>query len=121
MSLYDSDQKQLSDALEFIRLELARLESQGFLRGQLGAKDQAALVQSAESLEKCVEGAVHVQVLGNRCAQVLSNRTYHVKKVNTVHEKKKVVCWVEKPTLDLSFVFSQHINIAWCFCCQVHL
>ena len=61
VSLYDVVPSAVDSAIKLIGEELVALEKDGLLRGTLGAKEQINLVTKANSLEECLDGAIHCQ------------------------------------------------------------
>merc|ERR1719493_147718 len=59
--LYDVEASQVTRALKNIKAELLEFEAAGTLRGDLGAKAQAELINGTDSLAECVTGAKYIQ------------------------------------------------------------
>ncbi|KAL4232929.1 Crystallin [Mactra antiquata] len=59
--LYDIDEKQLSGAVQDIQKQLALLDKQGLLRGQLSADQQFKNISTTSDLSQCVENADYIQ------------------------------------------------------------
>lgn len=62
VTIFDVDPNQLTKASENIKSTLERYASQGYLRGQLSASEQNALVSTSSNLSDCLSGAIYVQV-----------------------------------------------------------
>lgn len=59
--LYDVISENVDTALNILKKDLERLESQKLLRGTLNAAQQLALIHKANNLKEVVDGAIHVQ------------------------------------------------------------
>ncbi|XP_073846197.1 beta Hydroxy acid dehydrogenase 2 [Musca autumnalis] len=59
--LYDILPEQLSSALEYIDIELHRLEEQGLLRGDLSAEEQFKCLSTTTDIKELTRGAVFIQ------------------------------------------------------------
>ena len=62
VAIYDVIGENVDKALVDIEAQLQNLESKGLLRGQINAKQQFALIRKADTLEDCLQNAIHVQV-----------------------------------------------------------
>ena len=62
VAIYDVISENVDKALVSIDAQLQNLESKGLLRGKINAKQQFALIRKADSLEDCLQNAIHVQV-----------------------------------------------------------
>jgi L-gulonate 3-dehydrogenase len=60
--LYDVINENVDKALADISQQLNNLESKGLLRGDINAKQQFALIEKVDTLQQCLNGAIHVQV-----------------------------------------------------------
>ncbi|GFO12300.1 lambda-crystallin-like protein [Plakobranchus ocellatus] len=61
VTIFDIYPEQVTKALENIKATLSRYESEGCLRGNSSAADQAALVTGCNDLGECLKGASYVQ------------------------------------------------------------
>lgn len=61
VSLYDIDSNQVQSALEIIKGELKRLESNGLLRGKLSGEEQFKLISPSKTLRETIQNAKYVQ------------------------------------------------------------
>jgi len=61
VSIYDVISENVDKALVDIETQLNDLQSKGLLRGKINAKQQFALIRKANTLEDCLQNAIHVQ------------------------------------------------------------
>ncbi|XP_054163106.1 lambda-crystallin homolog [Oppia nitens] len=61
VSIYDVITDNVDKALVSIENQLNDLESKGLLRGKINAKQQLALIRKADTLQDCLQNAIHVQ------------------------------------------------------------
>ena len=66
VAIYDVIGDNVDKALVDIEAQLKNLESKGLLRGKINAKQQFALIRKANTLEECLQNAIHVQVCHSR-------------------------------------------------------
>ena len=64
VTIYDVIGENVDKALVDIEAQLQNLESKGLLRGKINAKQQFALITKSNTLEECLQDAIHVQVCG---------------------------------------------------------
>ncbi|GFU44478.1 lambda-crystallin homolog [Nephila pilipes] len=62
VKLFDVESSKIDDALADIKLQLNKLEENGYLRGYLSASEQFSLISRCDSLKQCVADSIHVQV-----------------------------------------------------------
>ncbi|CAG5128965.1 unnamed protein product [Candidula unifasciata] len=61
VTIYDILPEQVSKALETVKSNLTKYETQGCLRGSLSAQQQIGLISGSSSLEQCLQAASYVQ------------------------------------------------------------
>jgi len=61
VALYDIVGENVDKALVDIKAQLNNLEAKGLLRGEINANEQFSLIRKADTLEDCLENAIHVQ------------------------------------------------------------
>ena len=62
VAIYDVIGDNVDKALVDVEAQLKNLEAKGLLRGKINAKQQFSLISKANTLEECLQNAIHVQV-----------------------------------------------------------